>query len=94
MILIKEVVYAQSYIHFYKMENVHHAHIQTIGIPKLTHVLIAPILTFMTHKLKSVNAPLQPHLNIMENALLVTILIIGMTLLECVLLAQKHINSV
>ena len=76
------------------MENVHHAHIQIIGILKLTHVLIALILTFMTHKLKGVNAPLQLLLNIMENVLLVTILIIGMTLPECVLLVQKHINSV
>lgn len=47
----------------------------------------------MTQRLKSANVHFPLLLNTMENVSLVIILITGMTLQECALHAQKHINS-
>lgn len=94
MILIKEAAYVQYYIHSYKMENVQVALIPIIGIQQKTLVLIALTLIFMMQKLKNANVLFLLLLNIMENVLLVIILIIGMTLPECALLAQKLMSLV
>ena len=93
-ILIKEAAYVQFYIRSYKMENVQVALIPIIGIQQKTFVLIALTLIFMMQKLKNANVPCLLLLNIMENVLLVIILIIGMTLPECALLAQKLMSLV
>lgn len=76
------------------MENVQVALIPIIGIQQKTLVLIALTLIFMMQKLKNANVPCLLLLNIMENVLLVIILIIGMTLPECALLAQKLMSLV
>lgn len=76
------------------MENVQVALIPIIGIQQKTLVLIALTLIFMMQKLKNANVLFLLLLNIMENVLLVIILIIGMTLPECALLAQKLMSLV
>lgn len=93
MILIKEVVFVQFYIHFYRMENAYLAHIQTTGIHSPILVLTVLTLILTTLNPKNADALHQLPTNTMENALPVIILITGMTLPECVSLVQKLISS-
>lgn len=94
MILTKEVVYVQLEIPSFKEADVHPAHIQTIGTVYQTHVRIVQTLTYTVLTSESVFAQIIHPINTTEDALLAIIRITGTRLQECVLPAQKPMNSI